>query len=184
MGVDSKKAKTSAIYQLKITLEGVRPPIWRRVLAPGGMRLDDLHRVIQIAMGWTDSHPHEFMKGRNTWALPDEDGYSDSESLDERNFQVRELLVRAGDSLRYVYDLGDNWRHKVVLEKILPDSEGPRRPVCVDGKRTGPPEDCGGIYGFVEMDTGEEYADEMYAFTVSGVDAELAQEVWTAESMR
>lgn len=180
---DAKKARTSGIYQLKITLEGVRPPIWRRVLAPGGIRLDALHTVIQIAMGWTDSHPHEFVKGRNTWALPEEDGSSYSESLDERKFQLQELLVRVGESVLYVYDFGDDWRHKVVLEKILADSEGPRRPTCVGGKRTGPPEDSGGIYGFVEMAADEGYDDEGYEFSVAGVDAALEREDWPAGSM-
>ena len=181
---DAKKARTSGIYQLKITLEGVRPPIWRRVLAPGGIRLDALHTVIQIAMGWTDSHPHKFVKGGNQWALPHggEDVYS--EKLDEREFQLHELLTRAGESLLYVYDFGDDWRHKVVLEKILTDSEGPRRPTCVGGKRTGPPEDIGGIYGFVEMAADEGYDDEGYEFSVAGVDAALEREEWPADSMR
>ena len=183
MRVVSNKAKTSAIYQLKITLEGVRPPIWRRVLAPGGIRLDALHTVIQIAMGWTDSHLHQFARGGNRWSLPDPDGDSYSRDLDEREFQLHELLTSVGESLLYVYDFGDDWRHKVVLEKILADSEGPRRPTCVGGKRTGPPEDSGGIYGFVEMAADEGYDDEGYEFSVAGVDAALEREDWPAGSM-
>ena len=180
MPIPAKRTKTAATYQLKITLEGVRPPIWRRVLVPGGIRLDALHTVLQIAMGWTDSHLHEFIKGGNKWTLLDleEDAYS--KKLDERAFRLHELLTRAGDKMQYVYDFGDDWKHKVVLEKILPEGGGPSRPSCVDGKRTGPPEDCGGVYGFVEMEQDEE--DE-YEFSVGAVDALLAQEKWPADSM-
>lgn len=180
MRLPANRTKTAAIYQLKITLEGVRPPIWRRVLVPGRIRLDALHTVIQIAMGWTDSHLHQFIKDGNKWTLLDleEDAYS--KKLDERAFRLHELLIRAGDKLQYVYDFGDDWKHKVALEKILPEGSGPGRPSCVGGKRTGPPEDSGGIYGFVEMEQDEE--DE-YEFSVGAVDALLAQEKWPADSM-
>jgi hypothetical protein len=168
------------VYQLKITLEGVRPPIWRQVLVPGSIRLDAFHTVIQIAMGWTDSHLHEFVKSGNKWTLLDleEDAYS--KKLDERAFRLHELLVRVGDRLQYVYDFGDDWKHKVVLEKILPEDGSPKRPICVGGKRTGPPEDCGGIYGFVELEQDE---DDEYEFSVRAVDALLAQEKWPADLM-
>jgi hypothetical protein len=182
MRVISKRVQTPSIYQLKITLEGVRPPIWRRVLVPAGIRLDALHTVIQAVMDWTDSHMHEFVKGGNRWTLPnaDEDAYS--EKLDERKFRLHELLSRVGESLLYVYDFGDDWRHKVVLEKILPQDGKPQRPFCVGGKRTAPPEDCGGIHGFVNMEPDEEY-EEGLEFSVAGVDAALAHQVWPAGSM-
>jgi hypothetical protein len=181
MRLPANRTKTAAIYELKITLEGVRPSIWRRVRVPAGIRLGDFHTVIQIAMGWTDSHLHEFIKDGNKWTLLDSEEDAYSKKLDERAFRLHELLIRAGDKLQYVYDFGDDWKHKVVLEKILPESGGPQRPSCVGGKRTGPPEDCGGIYGFVEMEAEEE--EEEYAFSVGAVDALLAQERWPADSM-
>ena len=157
------------MYQLKISLEGARPPNWRRVLVPAGIRLDALHTVIQIAMGWDDSRPHRFVMDGNRWSLPDPDGDRYAKELDERRFRLHEILTRVGGNLRYVNDIGDEWRHKVVLEKILSEGGGRRRPTCVGGKFPGPQDD-------------DEFEDG-YAFTMAGVDALLAQEKWPADSM-
>ena len=176
MRLVSRQTKSSAVYQLKISLTGTRPPCWRRVLVPGGIRLDALHTVIQIVMGWDDSHLHRFAMDGNRWSLPDPDPDEArySKELDERAFRLHEVLTRVGASLEYLYDFGDEWRHKVALEKILPAAGGPRRPTCVGGSKPVPPED--------DDDDEEEY-EGGYTYTVAGVDALLAQEKWSADSM-
>jgi hypothetical protein len=119
-------------FQIKITLLGSRPPIWRRLVVPD-MILDELHGAIQIAMGWTDSHLHEFHQRREP-AAP--------------GARLSQLLTAAKAKIGYTYDFGDGWEHEIVLEKRVAH-DGP--PVCTAGKRSGPPEDCGGIYGYEDL---------------------------------
>ncbi|HEX8489271.1 MAG TPA: plasmid pRiA4b ORF-3 family protein, partial [Propionibacteriaceae bacterium] len=134
-----------ASLQLKVTLSGSKPPIWRRLVVPESTTLAQLHEVIQIALGWTDSHLHEFeVDGKlygpaGDWA----------ETLSE-NVRVSRV-VAVGDRFTYVYDFGDDWRHTIHFEKRLPAGSGEGRPRCVAGRRAGPPEDCGGIYGYQEL---------------------------------
>ncbi len=138
------------VHQLKITLKYVRPPIWRRVLVPSEMRLSDSHDVIQIAMGWEDSHLHQFEVGETYYALPDpeEDDFWGSRSEDEAKVKLRDVAPREKDKLRYDYDFGDGWEHSIVVEKVLPREKGRRYPVCLAGRRACPPEDCGGPHGY------------------------------------
>lgn len=136
-----------SIYQLKITLKGIRPPIWRRLLIAGTVNLEDLHIAIQIVMGWTNSHLHEFAKGRERYGIPDEDFPSDDMRA-ETDYRLDQVLKKAKDRLNYSYDFGDGWEHEVVLEKILPFDMDVVVPICVEGKRACPPEDVGGIPGY------------------------------------
>ena len=114
------KAKPS-IYQLKITLLGIEPPIWRRIQVPSTMLLCCLHDAFQAVMGWTDSHLHQFEKDGKYWGVPEYDEFDDDiEVIDESKVPVGRVLKTEGDSMVYLYDFGDNWRHEVVLEKIVP----------------------------------------------------------------
>jgi hypothetical protein len=135
-----------SIYQLKVTLSGCRPVIWRRLRVASTDNLEDVHIAIQIAMGWTNSHLHEFVKDFNRYGMPDEDGMLDVQ--DETGFRLQQILKKEKDSLLYVYDYGDGWEHKVVLEKILPYKVGAVLPVCMKGNRACPPEDVGGMPGY------------------------------------
>ena len=141
-----KKPVLASVYQLKITLRDILPPIWRRVRVPAGIRLSQLHEAFQIVMGWTDSHLHQFEKDGALYGLPD-DEFSDSDVFDDTLAALDQLLKIEGDSLLYVYDFGDDWRHDVVLEEILP-GEAAGRPVCIAGERKCPPEDVGGTPGY------------------------------------
>src|SRR5437660_9330923 len=105
-----KKSDPRMLYQLKITLRDILPPIWRRIQVPAGMRLSRLHDVVQVAMGWTDSHLHQFVKDGVSYGIPD-DEFSDSDVFDDELVDLGELLKAEGDSLLYVYDFGDDWRH-------------------------------------------------------------------------
>jgi len=136
--------EATRFFQIKITLSGTKPPIWRRVIVPADIPLPDLHRVIQGAMGWLDAHMHVFEIGDREFGQPT--GWGE-DTLPERNYRLNQLLG-PGDSFRYVYDFGDDWRHSIKVEKgfaSLPDGPIPR---CTGGKRAAPPEDCGGAWGF------------------------------------
>ncbi len=139
----------SCIYQLKITLKGTRPPIWRRVQVPDYMTLQDLHEVIQRAMGWANVHLWTFEKKDLRYEVMDEDnGVEAGEAEDAAKTRLRDVLVKPGSRMTYVYDFGDDWRHEVLLERTLSPAEGQHYPLCVAGKRACPPEDIGGPYRF------------------------------------
>lgn len=141
--------KAGAVYQLKITLRGVRPPIWRRVQVKD-CSLAELHEVIQVAMGWESYHLYAFEVGGIEYG--DLDMRDDPfEMKDDRRARLSRLVRGEKFKFHYTYDFGDNWEHEIVVEKILSPEEGKSYPVCVAGKRAGPPEDVGGVWGYVEF---------------------------------
>jgi hypothetical protein len=139
------------VYQLKITLKGAKPPIWRRVLVPADIRLDQFHDVIQGAMGWMNCHLHQFEAFGEFYGVPDGMFDLGPEVLDETKVKLNELLQSEKDSIAYDYDFGDDWAHKITLEKILPFEQGQSLPICVTGRRACPPEDCGGVWGYANL---------------------------------
>jgi hypothetical protein len=147
---------TPGLYQLKIILKNSKPEIWRRVLVRGDMRLDRLHSVIQIAMGWTDSHLHQFVVGRRPACtyigVPDPE-FDDmgGETLNEKRYVVADLAPVPKRKFIYEYDFGDDWEHEVKAEKILPPDPAFKHPVCLAGANACPPEDCGGINGYYDL---------------------------------
>lgn len=145
------KMATSEVYQLKITLQQTRPPIWRRVLVPATIRLDDLHKVIQAAMGWCDSHQHQFNIGGIEYAGSEVLDDNEFDAVDERTVTLSETVSAVKAAFSYEYDFGDSWAHRIVLEKILPAEPEQRLPCCVTGKRACPQEDCGGVWGYSEL---------------------------------
>ena len=114
----------------------------------GDLTLGQLHRVMQIVMGWTDSHLHQFVIDDERYATPLPDDWDEPPS-DERKVRLHDL-VRAKTRFRYEYDFGDGWEHDVFVEKILPSDPG-RVAVCIDGRRACPPEDRGGPWGYGEL---------------------------------
>jgi hypothetical protein len=142
--------KTSAhtnIIQLKVTLRGVKPPVWRRLLMPGTMTLGQLHMAIQAAMGWHDCHLHIFDVGGEPFG----DQRSVDDVADEKRPTLNGLLRSSVVRFGYTYDYGDNWKHKIAIEKSEPAVEGRSYPVCIGGKRNCPPEDCGGAWGYAQL---------------------------------
>lgn len=146
----SKAGSLVPLYQLKITLRSSRPPIWRRVGVRADMPLSSLHAVIQIAMGWTDSHLHQFILGRTFYGEPDPSSFSD-EMLNEKRHTVRDLAPEAKQKFIYEYDFGDSWMHEVKVEKILSPDLSFKHPVCLAGEHSCPPEDCGGLWGYYNL---------------------------------
>lgn len=138
------------IYQLKISLKGAKPPIWRRLLIADSVSLPQLHEAIQIAMGWTNSHLHQFVVGAECYGAPDPD-FDDIEMLDESRIKLSQIMDAEKDAIIYEYDFGDSWEHKITLEKILPFDQKAILPQCVTGKGACPPEDVGGIWGYSEF---------------------------------
>lgn len=140
-----------ASYKIRITLNGVTPPIWRLIHVPAEGTFEDLHNWIQGAMGWSWSHLWEFQKGDKTLLRP----ILDLQDWDDANGRfivinaIEEPLtnhLKKGMTLTYVYDIGDDWSHKLEVEDVL--TEDIDLPTCLDGERSCPPENCGGAHGY------------------------------------
>jgi len=141
------------IYQLKITLRGTKPTIWRRVLAPADLTLAQLHQVLQAALGWQNCHLHEFRIGRRRFGAPEpQDMFLGGNScINERKVRLSEVLGQVRAKAEYTYDFGDSWEHSIVVEKVLTPEPGAVYPVCTGGELHGPPEDCGGLGGYYNV---------------------------------
>jgi hypothetical protein len=144
-------AKEAKICQLKITLKYIRPPIWRRVQVRADVTLAKLHEIIQIAMGWYDSHLHQFRVGKVYYGTPHIDEFSELNLKDDSKTQLGRVLTRPKQKIIYEYDFGDGWEHEILLEKSLPPEPGIRYPRCLAGARACPPEDCGGVGGYANF---------------------------------
>ena len=147
-------AGPTAVYQLKITLLGVKPPIWRRIQVADGT-LDALHEHIQTAMGWTNSHLHDFRVGDARYGDPElmQENFEDMDYGDSTTTLLSEIVPKTSKPFRllYQYDFGDSWEHEVVVEKTVAPEPGRKYPLCLDGARACPPEDCGGAGGYGEL---------------------------------
>lgn len=146
-----RSTKGVTIYQLKVTLKGSKPPIWRRIQVKSNFRLSDLHGVIQSVMGWDGGHLHQFIHNGQYFGEPSDDDDDWSEVTDEDQVKLSDLNLRAKSKFDYEYDFGDGWIHVIVLEKTFPVEKGVSYPRCIDGKLACPPDDCGGIWGYYEM---------------------------------
>lgn len=148
MAIESASAPR-AILQLKVTLLGVNPHIWRRLLMPCVFTMAQLHTVLQNAVGWEDCHLHEFQVGGLTIGAPDPD--APRTLINEKKVRLLDVLGKDGAKGVYTYDFGDGWEHSIVVEKVLASEPGVAYPVCVAGKRCGPPEDSGGPFGYQNL---------------------------------
>ncbi|MFA5621477.1 MAG: plasmid pRiA4b ORF-3 family protein [Thermovirgaceae bacterium] len=135
--------------QIYIELEGIIPKIWRRIVVPSFITLDRLSDVIQIVMGWSGEHMHIFsIKGRQYMDLPEDN----PEAREEGLFRLGSLVSSKGSPFTYTYDLGDNWTHLVKVEKMgMEDDDEWGNLFCVDGGGACPPDDSGGVPGFLEF---------------------------------
>jgi len=135
------------VYQLKVTLKGSKPPIWRRLLIASSVTLPELHSVLQVVMGWSDYHLHQFTAAGREYGVADPN-FGMDDVTDEKGVRLDRLLVREKDSIRYEYDFGDGWEHVILLEKVLPPEPGKALPACIKAKGACPPEDVGGLWGY------------------------------------
>jgi len=136
------------VVHLKVSLRGITPPVWRRLLVPARTTLAQLHSAIQVAFGWENYHLHGFTVHGEEYGPQDPDGEMDVRS---EGIALAKLGLKAKTKIRYEYDFGDCWVHDITVEKILVSEVPLVAPVCFGGKRACPPEDCGGGPGYEDM---------------------------------
>ncbi len=135
------------MYQLKITINGITPPIWRRLLVSENITLYKLHHIIQETFGWTNSHLYFF--GDIDSKIGDPGLWDDKETTPDNLVKIRDVLVKENPTLIYTYDMGEDWVHTIELEQVHPTMKTQRK--CIGGERRCPPEDCGGIRGYYQL---------------------------------
>jgi hypothetical protein len=142
-----KAAGPAPVYQLKVSLRGAKPPIWRRLLVPADISLARLHATILAAFGWHGGHMHVFETAYGDF------GGADRELGHRADVAVtlEQVAPQVKDKIRYTYDFGDDWVHDIVVEKVLDPDPSTAYPRCTGGKRAAPPDDCGGIWGYEEL---------------------------------
>ena len=148
--------KNLCVYQFKITLKNIRPPIWRRLLVQSDTSLATFHDILQIAMGWENCHLHQFTIEGQQYSQPIDSDFGpgmfdESEGEDEAKYSLADFNFEEKDKFHYEYDFGDGWEHIVLVEKVLSVDPKQNYPICTKGKRACPPEDCGGPWGYANF---------------------------------
>lgn len=139
-----------SVYQIKVTLADTHPPIWRRLLLTDDTPLDEFHTILQVAMGWDNYHLHQFIVGETYYGELHPD-FDDMHMEDESEVVLAEIVSEKGDQFAYEYDFGDSWLHIIQVEDVLEPDPELVYPLCIEGKRAGPPEDVGGVWGYAEF---------------------------------
>lgn len=148
----SRRAQPQCVYQLRIELRYIEPTIWRTILVPETLALPKVDRIVQAAMGWTNSHLHAWQVDGRRYGVPDPECSTPGEQLDERKFTVGGVLGKHTDEFLYEYDFGDGWEHRIVVERRLTaDPERNTWPMCIAGANACPPEDVGGPPGYMDF---------------------------------
>ena len=143
------KQAATTVHVVKVNLYGAKPPVWRRLEIPSAMTLDLVHEVLQAAFGWDGYHLHAFETVCGEFSDPShDDGWS--ERGDESTAALAQVAAEQKVKVVYTYDFGDDWRHDLVVEEILPASPGVAYPRCTAGRGEAPEEDSGGIWAFNE----------------------------------
>ena len=137
----------AVIYQLKVALRGISPLIWRRLLVHADTSIADLHHILQLVIGWTNSHLHRFLIHGKEYGIAYDGGmgfadYSRQIKLAEFRFRLRERFL-------YEYDFNDHWQHDIRVEQIVVADANRTYPMCIGGKRAAPPEGCGGVEAYL-----------------------------------
>ena len=139
------------IARIRIELQEIEPRIWRRIDVPLSSTLLALHDFVQFAFRWTDSHLFEFEIGDRTYGDPENDDFGERRIYKAASIRLKTIVERSVEQFLYVYDFGDNWRHDLFIEEVRDGERDVDYPVFVDGERRGPPEDVGGVTGFMEF---------------------------------
>ncbi len=149
--VMQKEPEPIPVYQLRITLDGIKPPIWRRIQVRGDISLFKLHKIIQAAMRWENYHLHQFIVGEDYYAISSPEDDWPMETKNEKRTKLFQVAPSEKARFIYEYDFGDSWYHDILVETILHPVGDQKHPVCLAGKHSRPPEDCGGIGGYYEF---------------------------------
>ena len=139
------------VYRVHVSLRRIEPKIWRRIELSGKTTLKQFHRILQIAMGWEDSHLHEFIIDGRRYGTMDPAYDEHGEVISEARVPLANVLTNSGAEILYVYDFGDYWQHDILLETISSPVPGFKYPRILDGARNCPPEDCGGDGGYADL---------------------------------
>lgn len=162
----------SPIYYLHISLTNSEPLIWRDVLVPSDLSLENMHYVIQTVMGWANSHKHQFIteetRYNDDFGFDFEERHNEQQELNEQTCTLSDLLTPENSTLLYEYDLGDSWMHLIELKKILPANNDEQQIRCIKGKQACPPEDCGGMWGYSDLLSSLQYAQDDEVMTPFG----------------
>lgn len=151
-------------FQFKIQLQNItKPPVWRRLLVPAEISFAQFHEIIQDAFGWENEHMYSFSpsgyhSSPEIEAKPDKNenelstflSMNSSQSLDAAKTKLSYIFKREGQYFTYIYDFGDDWAHKIILEKI-DEKDDSTSAILLKGKGACPPEDCGGPWGYEEL---------------------------------
>jgi hypothetical protein len=148
----------NSIYQLKLTLRYVKPPIWRRVQVSKETTLPQLHEIIQVAMGWSNYHMHEFIIHKQSYGKPEPN--LELYGRNEAGIRLDQIFSSEKQRFTYQYDFGDGWMHEILFERALKPEKGTRYPLCVAGARRCPREDCGGASGYMTILYAANHPDE------------------------
>ena len=152
MSTKFQRVQARTVYQLRIELQHIEPLIWRRILVPETLKLAKLDRIVQAAIGWTNSHLHDWRIGQQRYGIPDEEWIGRNAMLDERKFTIGQVLGEQVKAFAYSYDFGNGWDHLITVEERLPVQEGRNDwPMCLTGENACPPEDVGGPPGYTEF---------------------------------
>ena len=189
----TKTAKrTDTLYQFKITLLNTMPPIWRRIQFPD-CTLDRLHEHIQTSMGWTNSHLHHFKIGAQLYGDPMlmEESMEEMDYQDSTTTMISDIIPKNSKKFRFIYeyDFGDSWNHEVLFEGSPTAEAGRKYPLCLEGERACPPEDCGGAWGYPDFieairNKKHERHDEMIEWVGGRFDPEAFDAAATTKSMK
>ena len=145
--------KSDQLFQFKITLLDIKPPFWRRIQIPD-CTLADFHEYLQVSLGWQNCHLHLFEIDGERYSQPSPDGDDyELDFKDESDVLISKLLPKSGTRTRWIYeyDFGDGWRHEILFEGCPTKEPKLKYPLCLEGKRACPPEDCGGPGGYANV---------------------------------
>lgn len=152
MSIKHQRPQPKHVYQLRVELLHIAPAVWRRILVPGSVKLSKLDRIVQAAMGWTNSHLHEWNIAQQRYGILDEEWFDSDDILDERKFTVGAVLDEQVQTFAYTYDFGDGWEHRITVEERQPVQAGRNDwPMCLAGENACPPEDVGGEPGYMDF---------------------------------
>jgi hypothetical protein len=179
------------IYQFKITLKDIEPPIWRRIQIPQSYSFWDLHVALQDAMGWLDYHLHIFRIINPETDQFDEIGIPDDEAFEDElpclpgwELPISHYFEKSGARAEYEYDFGDCWEHEIILEEIVNRVPKQKYPICLAGERACPPEDCGGSLGYLDLlDTIKNPDDEEFESTMEWLGGSFDPELFDPKNV-
>ncbi len=143
-------------FIFKVQIKGItKPPVWRRLAIPDTFTFEQFHYAIQHAFNWYNAHLFSFSPSgigssyeiQIPYGGPEDTGWG--EIKDAQKLKLKTLFKEEKQTFIYTYDFGDNWEHKITLEKLTPEKIS--KPSCLTGKGKRPPEDCGGVWGYQDF---------------------------------